>query len=106
MTELSPPDDLSPSSGVPPEQLEQWLAIESVEKLATRISHDLIQPLSEIVNHVWFCRELVGRSPATTEVHQSLTRIEDQAMQAAEMIRAVRSIASAWDRGTTDTISS
>jgi light-regulated signal transduction histidine kinase (bacteriophytochrome) len=105
MTELSPPDDLSTSSGVPPEQLEEWLAIESVEKLATRISHDLIQPLSEIVNHVWFCRELVGRSPAMTEVHQSLTSIEDQAMQVAEMIRVVRRLVCTWDHGTADTIS-
>lgn len=105
MAELSPPDDLTPPSAVSPEQLKEWLAIESAEKLATRISHDLIQPLSEIVNHVWFCRELVGRSPAMTEVHQSLTSIEDQAMQVAEMIRVVRRIASAWDRRTADTLS-
>lgn len=104
MAELSLPDP-SETSGVPPEQLEEWLAIESAEKLATRISHDLIQPLSEIVNHVWFCRELVGRSPAMTEVHQSLTSIEDQAMQVAEMIRVVRRLACAWDRGTSDTLS-
>jgi hypothetical protein len=105
MTELPPPDDSLTSSAVPPEQLLEWLAIESVEQLAARVTHDLIQPLSEIVNHVWFCRELVGRSPATMEVHQSLKCIEDQAMQVAEMIRVVRRIASAWDRGTADTIS-
>ncbi|MDB5345578.1 MAG: hypothetical protein JWP89_3955 [Schlesneria sp.] len=105
MTEL-PPDDSLTSSAVPPEQLLEWLAMESVEQLAARVTHDLIQPLSEIVNHVWFCRELVGRSPATTEVHQSLTSIEDQAMQVAEMIRVVRRIACAWDRGSADTIAS
>jgi hypothetical protein len=105
MTELISPDDLAVSSAVPPEQLVEWLAIESVEKLASRITHDLIQPLSEIVNHVWFCRELIGRSPATTEVHQSLTSIEDQAMQVAEMIRVVRRLVCTWDHGTADTIS-
>lgn len=93
MTEPNPPDSSLMNSAVPPELLLQWLEMESVEKLAGRVSHDLIQPLSEIVNHVWLCRELAGRSPATAELHQMLSHIEDQALRAAEMIRVVRRLA-------------
>lgn len=93
MTEPNPPDSSLMNSAVPPELLLQWLEMESVEKLASRVSHDLIQPLSEIVNHVWLCRELAGRSPATAELHQTLSHIEDQALRAAEMIRVVRRLA-------------
>lgn len=85
------------STTLNPEDLEQWLAITSVDKLASRVAHDLIQPLGDIVNHVWFCRELVGRTPGTEEIHQSLTAIEDHAMQVAEMIRVVRRMACTWD---------
>lgn len=100
------------STTLNPADLEQWLAITSVDKLASRVAHDLIQPLGDIVNHVWFCRELIGRTPATEEVHQSLTAIEDHAMQVAEMIRVVRRMACTWDndhpvspRSTSETIS-
>ena len=85
------------STTLNPADLEEWLAITSVDKLASRVAHDLIQPLGDIVNHVWFCRELVGRDPGTEEVHQSLTAIENHAMQVAEMIRVVRRMACTWD---------
>lgn len=85
------------STTLNPEDLEQWLAITSVEKLASRVAHDLIQPLGDIVNHAWFCREMIGRNPETEDVHKSLTAIEEHAMQVAEMIRVVRRMACNWD---------
>lgn len=93
MTEMNSPDSSLTNYAVPPELLLEWLEMDSVDQLASRVSHDLIQPLSEIVNHVWLCRQLVGRSPATAELHQSLSQIEDQALRAAEMIRVVRRLA-------------
>ncbi|MBS0204394.1 MAG: hypothetical protein JSS49_15930 [Planctomycetes bacterium] len=74
------------------EVTQSWLSIESPVDLASRISHDLIQPLNEIVTNVWLCRELSGDSPACTEFRAVLDSIEDQAMRTARMIRTVRKL--------------
>lgn len=76
---------------------ENWSSIRSTEELATSIAHDLIQPLSEIVNSVWICRELIGNSSVPLEVDESLASIESQAMRAAELIRAARKLVSEWE---------
>jgi hypothetical protein len=78
---------------------ENWATIRSTEELATSVAHDLIQPLSEIVNSVWICRELIGNSSIPLEVDETLASIESQAMRAAELIRAARRLVSEWESG-------
>lgn len=80
-------------------EAENWSSIRSTEELATSIAHDLIQPLSEIVNSVWICRELIGNSSVPLEVDESLASIESQAMRAAELIRAARKLVGEWEGG-------
>ena len=77
---------------------QTWATSCSVEELTARIAHDLIQPLSDIVNYVWLCRESIESSSVA---HEPLAGIEDQAMRLAEMIRRVRRFVGTLDVGQT-----
>lgn len=77
-------DGISPAI----EQIRQrWLAIQDHQELASSISHDLVQPLSEIVNRVWLSRDSCKRVEETSQLHESLDQIENCAIRAAELVR-------------------
>lgn len=76
-------------------KVDRWATIESVDELADRVVHDLIQPLNEIANNVWLCRESIG-DPSVANPHDVLNSIDAQVMRAAEMIRAARRLVTDW----------
>src|SRR5262245_47124085 len=75
------------------EKVNRWASIESVNELADRVVHDLIQPLNEIAHNVWLCRESIA-DPSVADPRQVLNSIETQVLRAAEMIRAARRLVS------------
>lgn len=67
--------------------VQRWMSIQHRQELATCIAHDLVQPLSEIVNRVWLCREWCTRAEESSPLHESLDEIENCALRSVEMIR-------------------
>lgn len=75
--------------------LQRWKLIQHRQELATCISHDLVQPLSEIVNRVWLCREMCKRVEDSPQLHESLNEIENCALRAVEMVRLAHKLVGA-----------
>jgi len=67
--------------------LQRWISIQDRQALANCVTHDLVQPLSDIVNRVWLCRELSRGAMDVEQLQESLSQIEDDALRAVEMIR-------------------
>lgn len=67
--------------------LQRWISTRDRQELATSITHDLVQPLSEIVNRVWLCRDSYMRSEDMDQLLESLDEIENCALRAVELVR-------------------
>ncbi len=89
----------------PQPELPAWDSIQSASELADRVAHDLIQPLGDIVNNVWLCRELMSTMSGAAEIRALLERVEADAMRLAELMRYARELVRQWN-GQPDTASS
>lgn len=82
-----PSDDQDETQPSVEQLVQRWMSIQHRPELATCIAHDLVQPLSEIVNRVWLCREMCKRIEDSPQLHESLDEIENSALRAVDMIR-------------------
>jgi C4-dicarboxylate-specific signal transduction histidine kinase len=65
--------------------------LSTMGEMATKIAHELNQPLAAITNYSNVClRRLNSDSPVTKELGDALERIKDQAGRAGEIIRGMR----------------
>lgn len=75
------------------EKLAHVTRVSSVGEMASGLAHELNQPLSAIATYAFICQRFVeSGNTETSEFHEALSKLADQALRAGEIIRRIRAL--------------